>query len=73
MTINYLNDTSDSNGDRNLYVSGASIDGMPINNVNLSLLNSGPQNFNCLERDVLHLSHTVVVQTPLSSASARCR
>ena len=46
VTINYLNDTSDSNGDRNLYVSGASIDGMPINNVNLSLLNSGPESFN---------------------------
>ena len=45
VTVNFLNDFSDANGDRNLYVAGASIDGSPIGNSALSLLGSGPQSF----------------------------
>ncbi len=46
VTVNFLNDANGPLGDRNLYVSGASIDGTPITNANLTLLGDGPQSFN---------------------------
>ncbi len=46
VSINFLNDANGPLGDRNLYVTGASINGKPITNVSLALLGDGPQSFN---------------------------
>ena len=46
VTVNFLNDANGPLGDRNLYVTGASVNGTPITNVNLALLGDGPQSFN---------------------------
>ena len=46
VSVNFLNDANGPLGDRNLYVTGASINGKPITNVSLALLGDGPQSFN---------------------------
>ena len=45
VTVDFLNDYSDSGGDRNLYVNGASIDGEVIGSSALNESASGPQSF----------------------------
>ena len=57
VTVNFLNDANGPLGDRNLYVTGASIDGTQINNVNLALLGSGPQSFNLWNHPVAPVTY----------------
>jgi beta-glucanase (GH16 family) len=45
VAVNFLNDASGPTGDRNLYVTGASIDSTPIGSVALNELSGGPQSF----------------------------
>ncbi len=46
VTVNFLNDASGSDGDRNLYVTSATINGMAIQSAVLTELRNGPQSFN---------------------------
>ncbi len=45
LTVNFLNDFSDGSGDRNLYVTGATLNGVTVHGAALTLLASGPQSF----------------------------
>ena len=53
VTVNFLNDFSDSGGDRNLFMSGASLDGNPLVGVALNEYGGGAQSFAILGKPVL--------------------
>jgi hypothetical protein len=46
VTVNFLNNTQGINGDRNLYVTGATINGAPVTDAVLTNYSGGPQSFN---------------------------
>ncbi len=52
VTVNFLNDAwaSGTGNDRNLYVSGATLDGSAVANSSLTLLSGGPQSFTIAAR-----------------------
>ncbi len=53
VSVNYLNDYSDAGGDRNLYVTGASLDGQPLNDAVLNEYGGGAQGFGFQGKPVL--------------------
>ncbi len=53
VSVNFLNDFSDPNGDRNLFLTGASLDGRPLVGVSLNLYGGGAQSFAMLGKPVL--------------------
>ncbi len=55
-TINYLNDADGSGGDRNLYVTGATINGTSVPSSSLSEYSGGPQSLSFQGGDTLTLN-----------------